>query len=206
MENVIFQFIGKILKCNVQTKITASLMLFPLQLQIICFSGYGIAVCMVKTTKRYWLWKQKSKENSYIYSTFRLSWWFFWFCTIQRHPFGLTSIPWWLPTYFSSLPAMNFNESLPLPKCCHVWYLEFFYYTFTFSWQNHFGSWSTCVADCSERNPRQNSQIKSISAEFVGIFFFLYLCGDTEKRKMKWPPRKYQQQCRTRHIPITRHM
>lgn len=34
---------------------------------------------------------------------------------------GLTSIPWWLPTYFSLLPAMNFNELvLPLPNFCHV--------------------------------------------------------------------------------------
>lgn len=27
----------------------------------------------------------------------------------------LTPIPWWLRTYFSWLPAMNFNESFPLP-------------------------------------------------------------------------------------------
>lgn len=32
----------------------------------------------------------------------------------------LTPIPWWLRTYFSLLPAMNFNESLSTANFCHV--------------------------------------------------------------------------------------
>lgn len=54
----------------------------------------------------------------------------------------LTPIPWWLPTYFSSLPAMNFNEFRFLCQMFVMWYFGFGFYTL--SWQNDFAGRHVC--------------------------------------------------------------
>lgn len=73
------------------------------------------------------------EKKSYIYLLFP-TWWRRMrkterFCGIiqQMCTTILTPIPWWLRTYFSWLPAMNFNESLPfsLTNFCHVLFVFF---------------------------------------------------------------------------------
>lgn len=169
-KNCNFSIHWKTLECNVCTKLPKSLVLllffFLLQLPNICF---GNALGM------HWMGKQttvvgnKNRKKNHICLLFS-RFGGFWFSYNAVHN-GLTSIPWWLPTYFSLLPAMNFNESLPLHEIlsCGIW--NFYIIRYRFLSESFWFVCSTCVADCSrKKNTRQNSRIKSNSTEFVRYF------------------------------------
>lgn len=86
----------------------------PIAIVLFLFGNAQWMVCVAKTTitsKSI----NKIERKAYIYSFFG-TWWF-WFHNSTVHN-GLTSIPWWLPTYFSLLLAMNFNETLPYHWIC----------------------------------------------------------------------------------------